>query len=458
AARRGLSVVIAVLVARAMTVDDFGRFGLALALSGIFEVVGNFGLTSLLTRQVATDPAQGGDSFGLVLGVKLWLGLAASAAMIGFGALMGYHDATWWAVVLAAGIVWGNTLDATGIALFDGYQRMDFAAISTLARSAVLLLSVLLVVWRHWGLPGIIGAYLFNAWFAAAFTLWLARARLPGLRLRPRWAGSLRLLRQAVPFLAIGFVWVVTFRVDMVMLESMTDEVSVGLYRSGYAFFELLLALPILTTRALYPALSAGLADSPERWRELLTAALRIFWMIALPISVGSLLVGARIVPLFYGEKYAAGGTVLALLGSFLWLWFGTMTFGWALTAADRLGVVLAGNVTSMTVNILANLALIPRLGFYGSALATVLSEVTLLAIFAVAIQRSLGGFSRHFFPWRALPAVGALALSTWLLRSANLALVIGVGAAVYVAAIVLGRALNERERDILWRLARREG
>ncbi|NLH47818.1 MAG: oligosaccharide flippase family protein, partial [Myxococcales bacterium] len=47
AARRGLSVVIAVLVARAMTVDDFGRFGLALALSGIFEVVGNFGLTSL---------------------------------------------------------------------------------------------------------------------------------------------------------------------------------------------------------------------------------------------------------------------------------------------------------------------------------------------------------------------------------------------------------------------------
>jgi O-antigen/teichoic acid export membrane protein len=453
--RRIVSLIIAILIARSLTVADFGRFGLALALAGIFEVFASFGLSPLLTREAAADPAKGRDIYRLALGIRLWLGGLTALAMIAFSLVMDYDEATRRAIWLAAGIAWANALETASNSLFDGYQRMELTVISTIVRALVLLAAVSAAVVMGWGLAGVVGAYLFNAWFSAVYTAWLARTRLAGVTLSPRVRGQLAMLRQAAPFFMIGIVWVVAFRIDMVLLERLTDTESVGLYRSGYAFFELLLALPILATRALYPALAAGLAESRDRWHALLAAALRVYWLVALPVSIGSLLVGARLVPLFYGAKYADGGQVVALIGAFIWVWFGTMTFGWALTAADRLWDVLVGNTFAMVFNILANLMLIPPLGFFGSALATVLSELSLLVFFLYVMYTSFGGLPRRVFPWRAVPAAAALAGVTWYLRDANLGLVIAVGAAVYAALVWACRALTDEEQRVLLRLAR---
>jgi O-antigen/teichoic acid export membrane protein len=455
--RRLISLVVAIVVARALSVEDFGRFGLALALAGIFEAIAAFGLTPLLVREAAADSELGARSFQTALGLRLVLGAVASLAMILFGRAMGYEGAARQAVDLAATIVWGNALAQTGEAMFDGQQRMELAALATVLRSLVLLACVAVAVWAGWGLTGVVGAYLANAWFAALFNSWLAAARLPGVSLRPRLTDGLPMLRRALPFVLIGFVWIVAFRVDMVLLERLTDERSVGLYRSGYAFFELLLTLPVLTTRALYPALSAGIAESGERWSSLLAAALRVFWLIALPVSIGAVIVGGRFVPLFYGAKYAEAGRVVALLGGCLWIWFGTMTFVWALTAADRLRAVLIGNVSALAVNVAVNLALIPRVGYFGAAIATVASEAFLLLYFLAAMRRSRGGLPRGVFPWRAMPAALTLAACAWLLRDRNLALVTAAGAAAYLAVGWLGGAANERERELLVGLWRRK-
>ena len=108
-----------------------------------------------------------------------------------------------------------------------------------------------------------------------------------------------------------------------------------------------------------------------------------------------------------------------------------------------------------MLVNIVANLYLIPRAGYMGAAIATVLSEVTLLIFFGVAIQRHLGGVSLAALPWRALPAGAILFAVVWPLREANLALVVIAGAAIYFLAVWLGGALKAEERNLLARLLR---
>jgi len=452
-----LGVVTSILIARALAVDDFGRLRLAMALVAIFEVLANFGLGPLLTREVAGTPEKGGETFGLVQGIKMILGLLAAAGMIGFAVVSGYDGATLIAVIVAAGIVWFSALEASAISLLDGYQSMGWSSAIGVVRSTLVLLAVAVALGRHGALYGVVGAYLFAAVFSAGFGNLLVAGRLRGVSIRPRLVGAWRQMRQALPFLLIGVVWMLLFRIDTIMLEALKNEQSVGLYSSGYVFFELLLVVPILSTRALFPALTEARATSPERWRELMGAALRIYWILALPIAIGSFFVGARFVPLLYGAKYAAGGYVVPLLGSYIFLWFGTMTVGWALSAADRLGLVLRGNVLAMLVNIAANFLLIPRFDFFGAAVATIISEAVLLTYFLIVLRREEGGLPRGIFPWRALPAAAVLVAATAALRSFHLALVIIVGAVLYLGGIWALGALRDQELEIIRRLVRRK-
>jgi len=457
AVRRVLSFVVAILIARPLSVDDFGRFGLAMALGGIFGVLANFGLNPLLTRKIAARPEHGGREFGTVLGLKLLFGIIAGGAMIVLARLMHYDHAAFMAVTLAAIIVPADAIETASIALFDGYQRMALSSIVTLVKSVLLLGLVALAVVMHFGLRGVMTAYLVGGWLTAAFTVALVGRVARHVTLRPEATQWRPLMREAAPFMLIGLVWMLAFRVDMVLLERLSGDWAAGLYRAGYAFFEILLALPILATRALYPALAEGMGRGGEAWRDLLASAFRVYLLIALPIAVGCFVVGDRVVPLFYGDKYYAGGRVVWLCGSFLWLWFGTMTLGWALTAADRLKVVLAGNVLAMTVNVLVNLWLIPRRGIMGAAIATVASESTLLIYFMFMTRQWLRGLLRRTIPWRALPAGLALGLVAWLLREANFALVVLAGAATYFAGAWLFGALNKNERELIARLVTRK-
>jgi O-antigen/teichoic acid export membrane protein len=457
AVRRVLSFVVAILIARPLHVEDFGRFGLAMALAGIFGVLANFGLNPLLTRKAAADATGGAREFGTVLGLKFLLGLVAGGAMIALAVVMRYDAGAFLAVVLAAAMIPAEAIETAGIALFDGYQRMAISSLVTLVKAVLLLGLVGIAVLLHHGLPGVMLAYLAGGWLTAAFAVGLVKRVARDATLTPRAAQWWPLAREAAPFMLIGLVWMLAFRVDMVLLQRLAGDGPTGLYRSGYAFFEILLALPILATRALYPALAQGMSEGGEKWRDMLAAAFRIYLLAALPVAIGCALVGDRFVPLFYGHKYAEGGRVVALLGGFLWLWFGTMTLGWSLTAADRLKVVLAGNVLAMTVNIISNLILIPRFSIMGAAASTVISESTLLIYFLVMTRRWLHGLARRAIPWRALPAGAALAATTWLLRDANLALVVAAGAAAYLAAAWLFGALNKSERELVSRLLSRK-
>ena len=458
--RRLVGFLVQVLIARTLLVEDFGRYGLANSLAAIFSVLAGFGMSPLLVREVAAvkaEPEASGRLFKTTLGMRMILGVFATIAMLVFSWLMGYHGATRNAVLLAALFPWGDAVAHTGEAMFDGVQRMDLSALVTVIRSGAWLVGVAIAAVFHLGVMGVIGAMVITSLFSAFFNTWMAHKRLPGVSFWPGVAGGWAMLKRAAPFVMIGFVWIVAFRVDMVILERMTDDRSAGLYRSGYSFFELLLTLPVLATRALFPALASARAESHERWNELLASSLRIFWIVALPVSIGSAIVGPRLVELVYGVKYAHGARVLALLGGFLWLWFGTMTFGWALTAADRLHDVLLANFYALLVNVAVDLTFIPKFSYWGAAAATIASEVYLLIYFLRVFRREYGGLPHGIFPVRAVPAALALAVVAWKMRTGNIALVIGAGAVVYIGALLLTRALTAEERRLIWGFVRRK-
>ncbi len=97
------------------------------------------------------------------------------------------------------------------------------------------------------------------------------------------------------------------------------------------------------------------------------------------------------------------------------------------LTGAFVIGVVF---------NIGANLLLIPRYGYAGAAVVTVLSEVSLLIPFYIAVRRHVARLPWLDLVWRQVAAAAGMGLTAALLRNTEL-VAAGLSTLVYVGLLM---------------------
>jgi O-antigen/teichoic acid export membrane protein len=125
----------------------------------------------------------------------------------------------------------------------------------------------------------------------------------------------------------------------------------------------------------------------------------------------------------------------------------------YVLIAVDRQLFLTIAFAVATAFNLAANLLLIPRWGYLGAALVTVLSEVVLLGPFWWAVTRHLTPIGLLSVAWRpALAALGMAAVVVPLTAWSWLAS-IPVGAAVYFGLLVLLRTFDADDRALLRRL-----
>ncbi|MBD3162429.1 MAG: hypothetical protein GF346_08765, partial [Candidatus Eisenbacteria bacterium] len=100
------------------------------------------------------------------------------------------------------------------------------------------------------------------------------------------------------------------------------------------------------------------------------------------------LFIGAPLwIGIVFGEAYAAAVPVLRIHAFTLVLMFLNAPLGMRLVAADRMRAVNATFAVVVTVNLAANLILIPRYGIEGAAVATLLSEAVSAAVLVRLIR-----------------------------------------------------------------------
>jgi O-antigen/teichoic acid export membrane protein len=112
-----------------------------------------------------------------------------------------------------------------------------------------------------------------------------------------------------------------------------------------------------------------------------------------------------------------------------------------------------------MIVNILLNIALIPRYGYLGASWATVLTEIALTVISYVMVARELGRVPVVGLSWRVV--LGGLVMGVVIypfhqVTGLRAVAVVTGGALVYVAALLGLGAVDREEREMLRRALRR--
>ncbi|MFB6225063.1 MAG: flippase [Candidatus Paceibacteria bacterium] len=180
------------------------------------------------------------------------------------------------------------------------------------------------------------------------------------------------LLLFSLPLLLSRGLQVLLQQSDNFLLGFFLHSNVVGIYDAAFTVGKLLL-LFIDSAVFLFLPLFSDL-HSKEQWGQMdriyeLTAKWLVF--ITLPIYLIVVFFPDQILTFVFGSAYARGDTALVIIASGFFVHVILGTNGTGLIATGYTRKILWGNVMGFTLNIGLNIALIPRIGIIGAAIAS---------------------------------------------------------------------------------------
>ncbi len=200
---------------------------------------------------------------------------------------------------------------------------------------------------------------------------------------------------------------------DRYVIEALLGTGPLGLYSAAYNMCDYVRSIFILSIgQAVVPIYMRMWAkEGPGATGSFLEQSLRQYVLLAAPVMAGVAAVGSELLPFLASDKYAGGAVVLPSVIAGMVFSGATAITGAGLFLHKKTVTIMALVVAAAALNVGLNLALIPRVGILGAALATLLSYAALLLATTALSQRELA----VSLPWGALLKAGLLALGMYL-------------------------------------------
>jgi O-antigen/teichoic acid export membrane protein len=425
--------VFAVL-ARSVSESAVGAFVFALAFLQIAMYLVGLGCDSYMLRQVATDRSSVHRLFFNVVVLKL----VVAGPVIAFAFVVLHFlgvDATTRDTVIALtpGVLFDTMLKSPQ-AVFDAHERGPLTGTSLVVQRLVTATLAIGAMATGYGVVTVAAIYSFGAavGFAAACLLLARGIGFPRRSLDVHsWR---RLARSSLAFGLQDVFGVLLFRLDAVLLAALATPAAVGRYGAAYRLLE----STLFVSWALNGAFAAMFAylgrDTDPTVSAVFERALKVAIVVLMPVAVALVVFSEPIMRLAFGADFGVAAPALRLLGPVVVL-IAIVTICTSLIffRGDPRTIVRI-TAAMVTLNVILNVALIPRYDEAGAAAAMLITE----AVFCIVVLRmcagEVGGIS-----WRGLfaaPGAAGAAMTAVAVALSSIPLAaIAVGTVAYLAA-----------------------
>lgn len=443
----GIALLFNIYMGRALAPEAYGNLAFAIAYVIVFMVIAEYGLHTLLIRDIARTPEKAGEYFWNSLILKTVLSLIA--CVVGFGVLHTFyrgaaHQEQRILVYLVTASLFFNAWYFSLAAVFRAYQEMHVeASLFLLGKSVYVVAGALaLFLWGNVYYLAILFSVAAAVQFFVALICLIRRHRHLRFSFSP--AMQVYLLRTGWLFFSITLFTTLHMRFDYIIVPLFCGEDALGYYHGAY---NLVLAPIILTNafvQSMYPVLSELHAKGDARFEHRIRMGFRWLAVIAFPVLFFVTGEGYRILTQVYQDKFAAGVLALQILVWGQGLDFFCPFAGHILYVLEKQRRVIIVTAASVVTNIVLNLLFIPLWGITGASITMVISLSVMLIGYLIALRDTVpvSAFVR------ALAAPLAIALVTapliWILRPHVPFILNGlIYCAVYGGLILLTRTIR---------------
>jgi len=460
---RGIDFAFAFIMLRLLAPEGAGLYYYAIVVFGWFDILTNFGLNTLLTRDVARHRASARQILGQTTALRLILalvGLPLLAAFLGLRNTL-ITPALDASALFAIGLLYMGLIPnsfSTGLsAFFYAFEKAEYPAalttVSTLIKVSLGLGALLL----GWGVVGLAGASILTNLVTLALMVGLARPLwrdFPPVPFSFSPATLRPMIREAYPLMLNHLLATIFFKSDVILMEAINGASVVGVYSTAYKWLDALNIIPAFFTMALLPLMARQATEDRAALKRNYIFGFKLLVLLALPIALATTALAPFLIGVLGGAAFLPdGGIALQLM---IWSiplgWINSLT-QYVLIALNRQRRITGAFVVAVSFNIIGNLIFLPTYSYRAAAITTILSEAVLLLGFFWLLRDVLGAFVYGRALWRLYVAalgMGAVLVALW---GALPILAFIVSVAVYAAVLIILKPFTGEESERLARL-----
>lgn len=454
---RLVALGIAIYLARVLGTEAYGLLGSALAFVSYFVILVAAGTEFHGVRDIAQEPEQSPSIIGHVVGMRLlllllsWLLMALLVFMLP-AAMVGRTDL----VLIYALTLLTFAVNTTWALL--GLQQMRNIAIGLFAQTVLMAVATFLLVRSPqpalWLIPAIqvVSELFLVAWYYRCLVVRFGRIT-PVLE----WRALLPTFKESAHVSLGRFPRVFYFHGDILLLSWLVGASSAGEFLASQKIVVSIVMVGIIFERISFPVASRLAASSSLDALRFQMNMLRYALLAIVPMVGLGAAYAAPLIQLIYGSAFTASADVFFWMLMTVPIFEASIVMQNVLIASRRSRGFIIANMVAMAAHILIGLAVIPRYGGTGAALACLSGELVGLLLLLAFVWRNSGRFP---LSWSMLAPIAGGASMFAVIRSVpqwHDAARITIGLLSYATVALASGALKRQEivriRQVLLRV-----
>jgi O-antigen/teichoic acid export membrane protein len=454
---RAIDFAFAAFYLRILGPTDAGAYATAVIIAGWFEIISNWGLNTLIIREVSRDKGQA--SRYLLNTTILRLGTAAIAGLPILLYVVGVRSAgnplgpeiTMAIFLLMIGMIFSGM--GQGFAgLFYAYEKAEFNAVITTITTILKVGFGVLALLMGYGFVGLAAVSIVVNFLTLIL---LAGAAFWQMAFPGPWHIDLGLQRRMIalsyPLMLNHLFAVIFFQVDVPMMRQINGDKVVGWYNSAYKWINAFNVIPSFFTFALFPVISRQAQSLRSDARRTFRMSLKLMLLLAFPIASFTMLLAPLMIGILGGREFLPDGAIALQL--VVW----SIPIGWMNSVSNYVLIAFGlekrltvAFVIGLAFNVIANLIFLPRFSYVAASIITIFSEIVLLVLFAYYLRPALPnvGWLKIIKRPLAVTAIMLWAMVLGSLISTLMGLILGF--AGFLLGLWLLRLIGEEEQRIL--------
>ncbi len=437
---RLIRAAIIIYAARILGAAEYGIFSYVLGLAGFFTIFADLGVSPLMTREIAGQSEKRKLYFANALWIKFFL-LAITAALIIFIApkFSNIKEAVVLLPFVALLVIFDNLRDFT-FAYFRGVEKMEKEALLVVVMNTTIAISGFIILNFYQTAGALLFAYISSVAILSIAAFYFVKNYIFEIFKNFDKKIISEFFNNCWPLAFTGLFGIFMLNIDIVMLGWWRTTEEIGYYSASQRIAQILYTLPAILASAVFPAMARFVKQNEfDKLKILNEKAITILYLIAVPLIIGGIVLGAPLIEFIFGKEYLPASLSFQILIITLIIHFPAAILNNLIMAHNQQKRLVKYVTIGSLSNIVFNALLIPSFGIAGAAIATVIAQFAYYAPIWIKIKK-IGNFYALRYLKKIIAGAIIMGIFSFILNKfeLNVILNIVISAGIYFLSLYL--------------------
>jgi O-antigen/teichoic acid export membrane protein len=378
----GMNFLLSILFARYLGAEALGQYTLGLAIVGILSVFSNFGISTIMSREIAKSFKKAKLYLGNALGIKLFISFPLLIIFTIFTVyIFGYsYDTAYIIVFIAIYNTFISSITYIGSALVSLHRNDVLLKINTINK-AISLVGAFILLSIDYKLIELLYIFIFISSILFLYAISQVKIIVPNFKILFNKRFNKTYILLSFPLVMASAAEFINLKIDTVFIGSMMNEISVGYYSASYNLLMAATLIPLALTKVYFPNFIDYYKDDKLKAFGLLKRYNFYFIVYSILVGIIFYFLAPYIINLIYGDEFNSSIEVLQYLSFALIVLTLNRLYNYTLLAMKQNSYYFNITFFGMCINLILNYILILKYGILGAVFTTIVTEFVVMAL-----------------------------------------------------------------------------